>query len=297
MPPSLSCESSLEARETMAGTATEASTWLCLEYRGAWGRKAFEESDLAEDVKAHLQSVLDAVPDSRLQLIRKPGRTTGRLAFLAAVVKDDAPTMARLEFDEYRQLLNMPLLDLLRSPSPDSSAAAPVVLVCGNGRRDACCARYGTAVYRRLAGAGLADVWLSNHQGGHRFAANVTVLPDGLQFGRMRPESAAHVLRQAFDGQLNLDHLRGRVSHPRVAQAAEHFLRAQVGMLQADALSLDAVEQLENGSWRVAFVTRATGHRSAVELATRPSDFEVFKTSGDPSPTKVKHFELVRITA
>lgn len=296
MPPTLSCESSLEANEPMFGTATEASAWLCLEYRGAWGRKAFEESNLAEDVKAHLQSALDAEPDSRVQLIRKPGRTAGPLTFFAAVVKDDAPAMARLEFDDYRQLLDVPLLNLLRSPTPDRSGAGPVVLVCGNGRRDACCAQYGTAVYHRLADAGLADVWLSNHQGGHRFAANVTLLPDGWQFGRMRPDSAVQILEQALDGQLNLEHLRGRVNHTRVAQAAEHFMRAEVGTFRADALGLDAVEQLEDGSWRVVFTTQANGRRSTVELSTRTSDFEVFKTSGDPNRAKVTQYDLLRIS-
>lgn len=295
MPPTLSCESSLEAHEPMAGTATEASAWLCLEYRGAWGRKAFEESDLAEDVKAHLQSVLDAVPDSRLQVIRKPGRTTGRLTLLAAVVKDNAPTMTRLEFDEYHELLDAPLMDLFRAPSSESSVTGPVVLVCGNGRRDACCAQHGTAVFQRLAEAELADVWLSNHQGGHRFAANVTLLPDGFQFGRMRPDSAVRILQQALNGQLSLEHLRGRVSHPRVAQAAEHFLRSETGALQANAFGLDAVEQLDNDSWRVTFITRANGERSMVELATHPSDFEVFKTSGDPNPAKVEQYEPIRV--
>ena len=48
----------------------------------------------------------------------------------------------------------------------------------------------GTAVFRALAGhVPEDDLWLSSHQGGHRFAANVLVLPSGMQLGRLDPKT------------------------------------------------------------------------------------------------------------
>ena len=93
--------------------------------------------------------------------------------------------------------------------------AAPLVLVCGHGTRDACCALRGTAVYAALAPITSAtdELWISSHQGGHRFAANVLVLPAGIQLGRVTPESAPHVVARALAGRIELEHYRGRIAY------------------------------------------------------------------------------------
>ncbi len=82
-----------------------------------------------------------------------------------------------------------------------SRRAAKLVLVCGHGSRDACCARLGTAVYGALDSRFLdVELWLSSHQGGHRFAANVLVLPTGIQLGRVDPENAVALTASALAG-------------------------------------------------------------------------------------------------
>ena len=58
-------------------------------------------------------------------------------------------------------------------------------LVCTNGKRDACCARDGVPVARALAALRPDEAWECSHLGGHRFAANVALLPEGLCFGRV----------------------------------------------------------------------------------------------------------------
>ena len=76
-----------------------------------------------------------------------------------------------------------------------------LVLVCGHGSRDACCALHGTSVFGALAGRlGDEELWISSHQGGHRFAANVLVLPLGLQLGRLGPDSAPLAVARALAG-------------------------------------------------------------------------------------------------
>jgi len=73
-------------------------------------------------------------------------------------------------------------------------------LVCTNGARDPCCAIRGAAVADALAVARPGAAYESSHLGGHRFAANLLVLPDGLCFGRLDVRSALAVLEELETG-------------------------------------------------------------------------------------------------
>ena len=58
------------------------------------------------------------------------------------------------------------------------------------------------------------ELWISSHQGGHRFAANVLVLPRGLQLGRLIPRTRfRHAVARALAGRIELDHYRGRTCY------------------------------------------------------------------------------------
>ena len=92
-------------------------------------------------------------------------------------------TVRRLRLRSYDELL---AVDLGADGEP---VVDPLVLVCGHGRRDACCARLGRPLYDALLPELAAEsLWLSSHQGGHRFAPNLLWLPDGLLFGRVEAQ-------------------------------------------------------------------------------------------------------------
>ena len=87
----------------------------------------------------------------------------------------------------------------------------PLIAVCTHGRHDACCAERGRPVALALAASRHADaVWECSHIGGDRFAGNLLVLPRGLYYGRVDPDSALELADAAVDGRVALDHLRGR---------------------------------------------------------------------------------------
>ena len=121
---------------------------------------------------------------------------------------------------------------LVRQAPPDGR----VFLVCTNGRRDECCSRNGAPVLRALGARAVA----CTHLGGHRFAANVLVLPDNLLFGRLDAASAV-ALAEALDaGELPLEHFRGRCALPPEQQAAEILLRRERGFRGlADVVHVD----------------------------------------------------------
>jgi hypothetical protein len=103
-------------------------------------------------------------------------------------------------------------------------------LVCTNGRRDECCSVLGAPVLRGLGDRAVA----CTHLGGHRFAANVLVLPDNLLFGRLARASAVALAESLEAGELPLEHLRGRCSLSAEQQAAEILLRRELGLRGID---------------------------------------------------------------
>jgi hypothetical protein len=103
-------------------------------------------------------------------------------------------------------------------------------LVCTNGARDPCCAIRGPAVAAALERVAPGQVYECSHLGGHRFAANVLVLPDGLCFGRLDSRTAVGLVEELEAGRLPLDHLRGRTALGPEQQAAEILLRRELGL-------------------------------------------------------------------
>lgn len=239
------CSDASEQRaEPVTATASQVRGWLLVEVHGSWGIDAVAESDLGDHVpagwKAELRSrgirVICIRPpdradwgdDVRLFFVRagRPGRVEGAAwTRTAASLGEIADLTADLRLDA-----EPPEWDLHRER---------LVLVCTNGRHDQCCANRGRPVIRHLRTTRWADqVWECSHIGGDRFAANVVVLPDSLYFGRMEPADAERLLDDHARGQLALDWYRGRSTLRFVEQAAEHAVRAALGVRGVDDVVL-----------------------------------------------------------
>lgn len=210
------------AGEQLGATATTAEQWLLVEVPGSWPRDVSEGgAGLSEAVRKALGDWVERTSGSRLLFIRRPGRGEDqtRLAFVVHAGEEVTETR-RIELAKPDELAE---LDLSRA---GDRTEAPLVLVCGHGTRDACCALRGTAVYASLEPRlGREELWLSSHQGGHRFAANVVVLPGAVHFGRVTPDEARLVVARALAGRITLDRYRGRTAYSQPAQAAERAVR------------------------------------------------------------------------
>jgi hypothetical protein len=115
----------------------------------------------------------------------------------------------------------LPGLELVaRGEQPPGAPVERMWLVCTNGKRDACCAQEGVPVARALAAARPHETWECSHLGGHRFAANVALVPHGLSFGRVGAADAVDLVERVEAGDLPLEHLRGRMALSPPAQAA-----------------------------------------------------------------------------
>jgi len=118
-------------------------------------------------------------------------------------------------------------------------------LVCTNGARDPCCAIRGPAVAQALDRVQAGQVYECSHLGGHRFAANLLVLPDGLCFGRLDARAAIGLANELEAGRLPLEHFRGRTAYEPEQQAAEILLRRELGLTGLGELALVEVRGSE----------------------------------------------------
>lgn len=294
--PEASCGSSRAVGEPVSATATHAFEWIVLEVPKPWGRKALPESDLPEQVKAHLNQADDKLEGGRVLFITREYRgDPDPLHLYLARSREEGSTLTRFELDSYEDLLDLDLVQAMhgRGSQARESLEQSIFLCCTNGKRDPCCARLGLAAYRALAEKAPGRVWQSSHQGGHRFSGNLIVLPEGLQYGRTQGENAGQVHNAHSRGEILLDLYRGRTLYTSPAQAAEHYLRKRRNLLGIDALRLQSIEQIGEGTFEVQFQSTSNGATWRLSVQGRRSDYQVYKTTGDKEPAHVTLHEVV----
>lgn len=121
-------------------------------------------------------------------------------------------------------------LDAFRQP-PDQIRD---LLVCTHGAVDACCAKLGYPIYRRLRQTAHEStdpvrVWRCTHFGGHRFAPTLLDMPEGRYWGRIRERHTSHLIHRDVPMAELRECYRGwaALPHPLLQVAeGEAFVRA-----------------------------------------------------------------------
>ncbi len=265
-PPNFFCsEGSLEIDEPVLGSAPETKDWLLLEYPEPFGNKALNESSIPEAVKAHLNEYLDGVPFSRLLLIKnKDSKTSTARTLYSIDTTGHTPKTYRHTFEKYEDLLTLDLANL-----PAEESGEKFLLVCTNGKRDKCCAKYGLAVYQEIERGGGIPVWETSHLGQHRLGPNALAFPHGIYYGRLTPDRAAGFVENILNDQISLDFLRGRASYTKPEQAAEGLLREKLNNTDIDSLHLINSLELDNGGWEALFDLAGQAHTVRIQVEKR----------------------------
>jgi hypothetical protein len=308
-------ELSIQAGEPLFASATPTRLYLLLEYDRPWGTKALEESDLPDAVKARIKEFTRAIPESKLLLMRRGPVTSGDAAqvpqdpagqaksspgisFYFCVADEGESLLYKFSLGDYQELLEIQLDKLVAGEEWYQAfrSSERLALVCTNGRRDRCCAKFGTIVFNALSQAAQEhpemSVWQSTHMGGHRFAANLLWLPQGLLYGRVNPTGALAILQAYFQGRVYLPNLRGRAVYPEAAQAADYLLRQRSCETSLEAYRLVDYRESQDGQWQVEFVS-AAGEHNIVKLALETSDTPVYESCALDKTTKIKIYRLI----
>ncbi|MGE0625369.1 MAG: sucrase ferredoxin [Pseudomonadales bacterium] len=261
--------------EPLWGTADTVDVWLCLEYRPAWKARALTDNALAAPTRQWLEQTVAALAGiglkARPQFVRQPRIDREDVRLLVT----SAGRTARFSGRGYDFLLDLDLPAQLGGGTDFGAGGEMVVepqyLVCTNGQRDLCCARYGLPIYTELAERVGERAWQVTHLGGHRFAANVLTLPDACLYGRITPETLSDFVSKVEAGEPDFPHLRGRTCYPPIVQAAEAALgRQEVRLLHVD------------GDEDAGTVVFADAHqRWTVPIRRAESAMKVMKSCGD----------------
>jgi hypothetical protein len=268
------CAQSSRARpEALIGTAPVATGWVLVEQPGPWGPKALHGSGLDPTLGRRLASAVADVP-VRVQLVRRPSGAWSRPGRRSVVLNHAGRTpwteVLELSDDALLETLDPTLTLAATPPGIGAPHDGPLLLVCTHGRRDRCCATLGRPVADTLAAMYPHATWEVSHVGGHRFAGNLVVLPEGLVYGGLGVAEAVRVVDLHRVGRVERSLLRGRSALSRPAQTAE---LAVLDRLDDDHLGAARVEELETGpdGTHRAVVTTAGGVRYHVEVVRQPT--------------------------
>ena len=208
-------------KEAIHGTASHYHGLLLLEYNQPFPA-ALNQSFFDQVVLRQLQ-VLAKELKAKLVLIRNAASTHDQINFIYADFLNARYTQHKIAQDDLSktQFRNL-IVDVPRWE------AKPMFLVCTNGKKDKCCAKFGYPIYKFLEANTNATVYECTHIGGDRFAANVVYLPYGIYYGHLQIEDVEPMLRACNNKQILFENYRGLSKFNFMQQAAECFLRSHL---------------------------------------------------------------------
>ncbi len=259
------------------GSAGTFDQLLLVEWPLPWPADVGEIPALAEvaaDPRARLMTVVprpdDEEADELVRVVHHQRVGTHRFAGVDhRLPAGDVPTLLAALLDEP---------DRPQHAWPTAVGDAPTeVLVCGHGRRDPCCGRWGTLLHVELAARATdVRVWRCSHTGGHRFAPTAITLPDGRAWAYADADLIEGVVARTADVARLAAHHRGCLALDMWAQVAERALFTRFGWEWLD------------GEVTAARTTVATDGQSArVELEWQSGDGIPGRAEADVEVTRV----------
>jgi hypothetical protein len=254
-----------------------------------------EENDLppaaADWVAAQLVALGELGRTRALWIRRDAGRDEGEgLRCFLAVARQERQELFTFAVGAHPELAGLELAAGLRAGALGAHRSDErLTLVCGNGRRDRCCALRGRPVLAALtAGGEGGSVWMSTHQGGHRHAAVGLWLPEGVAYGYLEPADVPLLAAARRRGAIHLPRFRGRCFHAPAVQAADALLRGALGVDALDAWRPVEAEEGPAGSWRVLLA----GEAGRWEVAVRRAEEEALVSCTPPKRQRIERFAL-----
>lgn len=226
--------------DVMLGTAFEEPGVLLVEQPGPWGHAGLRASHFDADV-ANLLERRASDSGLRLLAIRRPGRTPARAARHWALARAGALVWGCFDADA-------DMLDVSLDHPAGADDPGPLYLVCAHSRRDTCCALRGRPLAAALEALRPGRAWECTHVGGHRFGANLLVLPAGVLYGRVPSVAAPELVAETERGRLVAGLLRGRIGLAPAEQAAVAFAHQQLGVASLDAFAVAGSEVTDAGA-------------------------------------------------
>jgi len=170
------------------------------------------------------------------------------------------------------------------------------LLVCTHGSYDQCCGEKGLELFTHLSKHEKDfEVWQTTHLGGHRFAANILILPGGIYYGRINKENYEKIRNSYFNNNLEVNLLRGRCFYHPDVQAAEYYFRSELKYSSLSNLNLISCSTTAKGVVNVCFENKNLNKVFEVLMEKDNKALQLFASCKDKDKKFITQYNLINI--
>ncbi|MDX1660220.1 MAG: sucrase/ferredoxin-like family protein [Gemmatimonadota bacterium] len=193
--------------------------WLACVGTTSWPARIEEADGLLGRMAADVRERRDGDPPiSKLTATDEPTEGTG----LDLVVFPDGIRYRGVDEARWEGILRDHVEgDAISDVAPREAVEERWIVVCAHGERDERCGECGPPLIDALreaveeAGIETVRVRATSHVGGHKYAGNVIVFPEGHWYGYVRPADASRIVREhVVEGRVIDDLHRGSMEAP-----------------------------------------------------------------------------------
>jgi len=245
------------------GTAVRGEVYVLLPVeKRFWGDN---ELNTAWASPAELQAIRQARKDGAITRLFNPPRDTQP----ARILVHASPSASTTSRDTAAALAET----LAPKGWAAEPAARPRLVICTQGTRDRCCAKWGFAVYREASrlwreGRFPFEPLECSHLGGDRYAATGIVFPSGSMYGHLDRVDLQALGEAETEGRIFPGIYRGRVFESELTQIVRAGLARDYGVAATAPLDILNPEAAPDD-----LSVAADGTLFRVSLATIESDF------------------------
>jgi sucrase/ferredoxin-like protein len=278
-------EACTRAGEPLAGTASDAPLFAALGWpKARWhADKAALSDGLPPAVGELERTAKRAGRKLQLRLFDRGGAAAGEGVEVVCADFEARRTLAARAKDAGAAAALVSAFAAGEAAGPP--LAAPLVLVCTDGKHDRCCGKLGRSLLQALRGA--VDVAEASHLGGHRLAPNCLVLPSGRLYGRVTEGDVPELVASIRHDRVYAPCYRGQSGLSELEQVAEAAALAHCPDGRARRFDVAAPVV------RIALADRGTERALEVECAQR--EYLAIASCGDAEPERRARWQATRV--
>ncbi|WP_346238149.1 sucrase ferredoxin [Niabella insulamsoli] len=242
-------------KEQLAGTAANSNAFILIEHSNPFPEKIIN----AHLDKDWLRSVQQFAKTVRGKVLLIRNKKTNFKDCKISFVDCNASKYFTLQ-TSIEAITSIRLEEHVHSPETKWQTD-PFFLICTNGKKDKCCAKFGFPVFKFFESFNAdVNVWECTHVGGDRFAANVVAMPFGIYYGHVAVEDVGHIMVRTLLRKIYKNKFRGLSRRSFYEQAIECHLREYLQNYDIDFEIHTKLLHHEGNHYSVDVTTSNNGH-------------------------------------